>query len=138
MPTRTRPLPTVVGRGRVPAGGRQPEGSVVGTRSARPNRSRTRTTPSLADRQTLVDDVSEMTRTDCVDITVCTNGVLTYDEIGGHLRPAGTGSVEIDLTGLKFIDPAGLVRLAVIAERATLLHRPVRFRKPEGGDVANY
>jgi hypothetical protein len=79
-----------------------------------------------------------MTRTDCVDITVCTNGVLTYDEIGGHLRPAGTGSVEIDLTGLKFIDPAGLVSLAVIAERATLLHRPVRFRKPEGGDVANY
>ena len=79
-----------------------------------------------------------MTRTDCVDITVCTNGVLTYDEIGGHLRPAGTGSVEIDLSGLKFIDPAGLVSLAVIAERATLLHRPVRFRGPEGGDVANY
>ena len=33
-----------------------------------------------------------MTRTDCVDITVCTNGVLTYDEIGGHLRPSGTGN----------------------------------------------
>jgi hypothetical protein len=64
--------------------------------------------------------------------------VLTYDDIGEHLRPAGTGPVQIDLTGLKFIDPAGLVSLAVIAERATLLRRPVRFRKPEGGDVANY
>ena len=79
-----------------------------------------------------------MTRADCVDIAIRTNGVLTYDEIGEHLRPAGTGPVQIDLTGLKFIDPAGLVSLAVIAERATLLRRPVRFRKPEGGDVANY
>src|SRR3712207_6738193 len=79
-----------------------------------------------------------MTRTDCVDITLCTNGVLTYDEIGGHLRLAGTGPVEIDLTRLRFIDPAGLVSLAIVAERATLLHRPVHFRKPEGGDVANY
>ncbi len=79
-----------------------------------------------------------MTRTDCVDIAVNTSGVLTYDEIGGHLRPAGTGPVEIDLSGLKFIDPAGLVSLAVVAERATLLGLPVRFRKPAGGDVANY
>ena len=79
-----------------------------------------------------------MIGTDCVDITVCTNGELTYDEVGGHLRPAGTGPVEIDLTRLRFIDPAGLVSLAVIAERATLLRRPVRFRKPEGADVANY
>jgi hypothetical protein len=79
-----------------------------------------------------------MTRTDCVDITVCTNGVLTYDEVGGHLRPAGTGPVEIDLTGLRFIDPAGLVSLAVIAERATLVGRPVRFRRPANDGVANY
>src|SRR4051794_12239331 len=79
-----------------------------------------------------------MTRADCVDIAIRTKGVLTYDDIGEHLRPAGTGPVQIDLTGLKFIDPAGLVSLAVIAERATLLRRPVRFRKPEGGDVANY
>ncbi|WP_448638627.1 hypothetical protein [Geodermatophilus sp. URMC 63] len=79
-----------------------------------------------------------MTRAGCVDIAVTTNGELTYDDIGGHLRPAGTGPVEIDLTGLRFIDPAGLVSLAVVAERATLLRRPVRFRRPEGGDVANY
>ena len=80
-----------------------------------------------------------MTRADCVDIAVCTNGVLTYDEIGGHLRPAGDhGPVRIDLTGLKFIDPAGLVSLAVIAERAMLQRRPVHFHKPAGGDVANY
>ena len=80
-----------------------------------------------------------MTRADCVDIAVCTNGVLTYDEIGGHLRPAGDhGPVRIDLTGLKFIDPAGLVSLAVIAERAMLQRRPVHFQKPAGGDVANY
>lgn len=80
-----------------------------------------------------------MTRADCVDIAVCTNGVLTYDEIGGHLRPAGDhGPVRIDLTGLKFIDPAGLVSLAVIAERAMLQRRSVHFHKPAGGDVANY
>lgn len=79
-----------------------------------------------------------MPGTDCVDIAVNTSGVLTYDELGGHLRPAGAGSVEIDLSGLKFIDPAGLVSLAVVAERATLLGLPVRFRKPAGGDVANY
>jgi hypothetical protein len=80
-----------------------------------------------------------MTRADCVDIAVTTNGVLTYDDIGGHLRPAGgNGPVQIDLTGLKFIDPAGLVSLAVVAERAMLQRRPIDFRKPEGGDVANY
>jgi len=79
-----------------------------------------------------------MPRTDCVDIAVNTSGVLTYDDIGGHLRPAGTGPVEIDLSGLKFIDPAGLVSLAVVAERAKLLGLPVLFRKPAGGDVANY
>jgi hypothetical protein len=79
-----------------------------------------------------------MPRADCVDIAVNTSGVLTYDDIGGHLRPAGTGPVEIDLSGLKFIDPAGLVSLAVVAERAKLLGLPVLFRKPAGGDVANY
>ena len=107
--------------------------------TARALRSRGRTGPSLADCHTQADDVTEMTRSDCVDIAVTTNGVLTYDEIGGHLRPAcGNRPVQIDLSGLKFIDPAGLVSLAVVAERATLLRRPVRFRKPEGGDVANY
>jgi len=79
-----------------------------------------------------------MPRADCVDIAVNTSGVLTYDDIGRHLRPSSTGPVEIDLSGLKFIDPAGLVSLAVVAERATLLGLPVRFRKPAGGDVANY
>ena len=79
-----------------------------------------------------------MPRTDCVDIAVNTSGVLTYDDLGGHLRPASTGPVEIDLSGLKFIDPAGLVSLAVVAERAKLLGLPVLFRKPAGGDVANY
>ena len=79
-----------------------------------------------------------MPRADCVDIAVNTSGVLTYDDIGGHLRPSSTGPVEIDLSGLKFIDPAGLVSLAVVAERAKLLGLPVLFRKPAGGDVANY
>jgi anti-sigma regulatory factor (Ser/Thr protein kinase) len=79
-----------------------------------------------------------MPRADCVDIAVNTSGVLTYDEIGVHLRPTATGPVEIDLSGLKFIDPAGLVSLAVVAERAKLLGLPVLFRKPAGGDVANY
>jgi anti-anti-sigma regulatory factor len=74
----------------------------------------------------------------CVDVVVDEAGQLTYRELAGQLRHAGDAGVRLDLTRLRFVDPAGLVTLAVVAEQATDGGRPVRFTGPADPDVAGY
>jgi hypothetical protein len=74
----------------------------------------------------------------CVDVVVGATGQLTSAALGAQLRAAGAGCVHLDLTRLRFVDPAGLVCLAVVAERATGSGRPVRFTPPADPDVAAY
>jgi anti-anti-sigma regulatory factor len=79
-----------------------------------------------------------MTSSGCVDVVVDEAGQLTYRELGGQLRRASTGCVHLDLRRLRFVDPAGLVSLAVAAERAAEAGRPVRFTGPADAEVAGY
>jgi hypothetical protein len=74
----------------------------------------------------------------CVDVVAGPAGQLTYFALGGRLRAAGAGCVRLDLTRLRFVDPAGLVGLAVAAERAARAGRPVRFTPPADAAVAGY
>ena len=79
-----------------------------------------------------------MTGTGDVDVVVDEAGQLTYVGLGDQLRRAHPGCVHLDLTRLRFVDPAGLVSLAVVAERAADTGRPVRFTAPADADVAGY
>lgn len=79
-----------------------------------------------------------MVETSCVDVTVAPGGRLSSDELDRHLRSSAANSVTMDLSQLTFIDPAGLVSLAVVAERAVAANRRVQFRKPEDNDLVNY
>jgi hypothetical protein len=74
----------------------------------------------------------------CVDVVVGATGRLTSSALGSQLRDAGAGCVHLDLTRLRFVDPAGLVVLAVAAERAAGSGRAVRFTPPADPDVAGY
>lgn len=75
---------------------------------------------------------------DCFDVVVHASTGLVIDELHRQLHPAGAGLVRLDLSGMTFIDPAGLVGLAVAAERASAARRPIDFRRPRNADVATY
>jgi hypothetical protein len=79
-----------------------------------------------------------MSGTGSVDVVVGRGGRLTCSRLGAQLRWGRDGTVELDLTGLRFVDPAGLVSIAVVAEHAVSLARSVRFRGPKDRDVASY
>jgi ABC-type transporter Mla MlaB component len=79
-----------------------------------------------------------MTGSGGVDVVVGEAGQLTYRGLGGQLRRAVDGCVHLDLSRLRFVDPAGLVSLAVVAERAAAAGRPVRFTGPADPEVARY
>ena len=79
-----------------------------------------------------------MTGSGAVDLVVDEAGQLTYRELGGRLRHARGGCVHLNLSRLRFIDPAGLVSLAVVAEQAAGSGRPVRFTAPDDPEVAGY
>ncbi|QPZ39686.1 hypothetical protein [Paramicrobacterium chengjingii] len=54
------------------------------------------------------------------------------------LDPSSTGKLVIDLSDASFIEPAGLVGIAAIAERARRAARPVNVKTAKDKNVANY
>jgi hypothetical protein len=84
------------------------------------------------------DHVEIMASSRCPDIVVAPGGHLTSDELGHHLSGPTGPDARIDLRRLSFIDPAGLVSLAVIAERAVTDAQHIAFSGPTDPGVANY
>lgn len=71
-------------------------------------------------------------------VVVRSNGLLTHKTLGAHLSPAAGPDVQLDLSDLSFIDPAGLVTVATVAERAVAAGSSVSVSGPRDPDVANY
>ena len=66
-------------------------------------------------------------------------GSLRADTLGDALMPdEGDGVVVIDLANASFIEPAGLVAIAAIADRAAREGKAVEFVRPKDGNVRNY
>ena len=75
---------------------------------------------------------------DCTDIVVRELGRLNAADLAQHLLPCRNDEVTIDLARLDFIEPVGLVAVAVVAERAHSSGRAVRFTGPDNIDRADY
>lgn len=73
-----------------------------------------------------------------VDLVVGTNSRLTAGDLPSHLVTRTTGRLAVDLRRLTFIDPAGLVSIAVLTERAVNRRHPVAITAPGDSNVANY
>ena len=72
------------------------------------------------------------------DLVVRGHGRLAAEDLAQHLRPSTTGRLLIDLRHLTFIDPAGLVSIAVLTEQATDVGRPVTITAPDSANLASY
>lgn len=79
-----------------------------------------------------------MTLDRCSEVVVRGEGRLSASDLGQHLRRAQDATVHVDLRRLRFIEPAGLVSLAVITEVATEQGRPIEFHGPNDRDAATY
>jgi len=73
-----------------------------------------------------------------IDVRVRGRGRLNADELGEHLTASQQKNLTVDLAALTFIEPAGLVSVAVIIEDAVAAGREVTFRPPKDEDLAGY
>jgi hypothetical protein len=74
-----------------------------------------------------------------VDIVARGRGLLTASDLPLHLSPTVTDDVQvIDLSAATFVDPAGLVAIAAVAERAGDDGRRISFTPPLSHDCASY
>lgn len=89
-------------------------------------------------RVVLRDDDGDMSSPSCVDVRLQGDGRMTSGSLGVHLTASGIERVNLDLTTLSFIDPAGLVTLAAVAERAAEAGRAVAVTAPADPDLATY
>jgi anti-anti-sigma regulatory factor len=66
-------------------------------------------------------------------------GLLTASELRTHTRADSSPNIQVlDLSVASFVDPAGLVALAAIAERASDDGRHINFTAPLSPDCASY
>lgn len=73
-----------------------------------------------------------------VEVVVGGRGRLNADDLCQHLRPARGRTLVLDLEQLTFVEPAGIVSLAVLSDLATTAGRHVEFRAPSSDSSATY
>lgn len=73
-----------------------------------------------------------------VDLVVRGRGRLNAEDLCQHLQPSAGGQVVLDLEHLSFVEPAGIVSIAVLSDLAAAAGRAVDFRAPTNQNSASY